>query len=331
MNDSAISSIGASERRAASGAPLVYVVVLNYNGPELTLNCVDSVLKIDYPNFRVIVVDNASADDSLARFREAFTDPRIEILANPKNEGYAGGNNRGMERALMEGADYIFVLNNDTTVEPGCLGPLVDAMQGDNSLGACGCPIFNIGPRGEPNFGEQMSLFSARTKTWRDAAGSNGCERLDYICGAAVLLRSAALRVVGMFDANLFLFYEDADLGFRIRRAGFRIRVIDSPGVDHLLAQTTGRWRPRTMFCAVRNGVWFVRRYGNWRHRAVFSLINLFWLFPTQFARCLLKGRWALVRSLLSGYWAGYARRVPAPENDGLRAAAQRLDILNRT
>jgi hypothetical protein len=79
-------------------SPAVAIIVLNYNGARLTLNCVDSALRITYPNFRVMVVDNASTDDSLIRFKEAFTDPRVELLVNDKNQGYAGGDDWGLRR-----------------------------------------------------------------------------------------------------------------------------------------------------------------------------------------------------------------------------------------
>jgi len=85
-------------RDQGRGTPHVFVIVLNYNGAQMTLNCVDSVLRIDYPNFRVMMVDNASADDSVIRFKEAITDPHVELLVNDKNQGYAGGNNRGWQR-----------------------------------------------------------------------------------------------------------------------------------------------------------------------------------------------------------------------------------------
>jgi hypothetical protein len=94
-------------------------VILNYNGAQLTLNCVDSVLKVEYPNFKVVVVDNASTDGSVAQFRAALTDPRIELLVNEKNEGYAGGNNRGIEKALEAGADYVFLSDPWVYQAPG--------------------------------------------------------------------------------------------------------------------------------------------------------------------------------------------------------------------
>jgi len=289
--------------------PSVYIVVLNYNGRQITIDCVNSVLKIDYPNFNVIVVDNASTDDSVAQFREAFTDPRIELLVNDRNEGYAGGNNRGIERALSQGAEYVFILNNDTIAEPDCLGPLVEAMQQDPKLGACGCPISNIGPEGLPNFGQEISLYTGGTRAWHDPDGTDPCRKVDYICGAAILLRASTIRKTGPFDPAFFLLFEDADLCFRIREAGFGIRMAASSGVRHLESRTRSRFPALVKFYGIRNRAWFIRRHGRWYHRGAFALLQFLWLLPRQLVGCAVRARWDLIGPVLRGYRDGLAHR----------------------
>lgn len=295
---------------AGEEAPLVRIIVLNYNGAQLTLDCVDSALKIDYPNFRVIVVDNASTDDSVVRFREAFTGPRVDLLVNDKNEGYAGGNNRGIERALSQGADYIFVLNNDTIADPGCLAPLVQAMETDPRIGLCAGPIF-AGLQGmAPARGEYMSLFTARSRTGEENP-ANGPVDVHYVSGAALLLRSEALRRIGTFNESYFLLYEDNDICFRARKGGFRVCYVPSSGLTHLGHASLVK-RPSSLFYfhLVRNRAWFVRRYGRLPHRLAFVLYSFCYFYPRLLLGRLYHGDISSARAIASGIWDGHVRSV---------------------
>ena len=286
--------------------PTVCIVILNYNGAQITLNCVDSVLKIDYPNFRVMVVDNASTDDSVTRFKEAFTDPRIELLINSENEGYAGGNNRGIERALAAGADYVVILNNDTIVNPGCLTPLVEAMERDAVLGIAGCPVCNSGsPRAW--VGEmRLNLFTGAPADLSGGVGTSGPREVDYVWGAAMLVRGSAIKRVGMFDDRFFLFFEDTDLCFRMREAGYKVSFVPGPGVWHLHGQTIRHFGSVDTFCCNRNEAWFVRRHGSTKHRMVFNLYCLGYLYPRRIVARLVRGEFNLLVPLLRGIWQGH-------------------------
>ncbi len=312
MTASSSSPIADSPQGSGARAPLVYVVILNYNGPDLTLSCADSVLKIHYPNFRVVVVDNASTDDSLARFREAFTDPRIEVLANGKNEGYAGGNDRGIELALARGAEYVFILNNDTIADPGCLAPLVDAMEADPHLGICGCQITDIGRESSPNLGHRISLYTGAVAGWHHAAPPAAPAAVDFVCGAAIMIRGRVARQLGGFDSKFFLFSEDADICFRARRAGHRACFIPGPGVRHWMGKTTGApWaRPLVGFFSLRNRAWLVRRHGRLRHRFVFGLFAFVYFYPKILLGRIVKGQFRLLRPLLTAVWHGHADSV---------------------
>jgi hypothetical protein len=272
----------------------------------MTLNCVDSVLKIDYPNFRVIVVDNASTDDSVIRFKEAFTDPRVELLVNDKNEGYAGGNNRGIEKALSAGADYLFILNNDTIVNPGCLTPLVEAMERDAILGIAGCPLLRSGPRPSINRGMRFNLFTGVDAELRDGAQTSEPHEVDFIMGAAMLVRVGAIKRTGMFDERFYLFDEDTDFCFRARQAGYKISFVPSAGVQHLAGQTTVHFRPVGLFCSTRNRAWFVRRHGSMKHRIVFNLYSFGYWYPRRILGRVLRGEFNLLAAVLRGIWQGH-------------------------
>jgi GT2 family glycosyltransferase len=310
------STIATAQDDTGAKVPLVWIVILNYNGAQITLNCVDSVLKIDYPNFRVIVVDNASTDDSVVRFKEALTDPRVELLVNHKNEGYAGGNNPGIERALTAGADYIFILNNDTIVEPGCLTALVEVMERDPSVGIAGCPLLGVGTRPSAVYGWRANLHIGDCVQWFDAPQKPRFGEVDCILGAAMLIRAETFRRIGLFDSRFFLFFEDWEFCFRARRAGYRVTIVPSTRIQHLAGQTTRRLRPMAIFYSTRNRVWLVRRYGSFVHQVVFTLYAFLYFHPRGILGRLIRRQFNLVAPILRGIWEGhFAYPGPYPHN----------------
>lgn len=299
--------------------PLVVVVVLNYNGAQLTTDCVNSVLKSDYSNYRVIVVDNASADGSAERLKTELTDSRVELFLNDKNEGYAGGNNRGIEKALEEGAEYVFVLNNDTIADPGCLRSLVAAMEGDPLIGIAGCQIVDVGYEFAPNRGHRISLFSGQTLPPQWSGSATGPTDVGFVCGAAMVLRALAVRKVGAFDSDFFLYFEDADICLRARKAGYRTCFIPGPGVQHFMSSTTNDRCVRTLvtYCRTRNQVWLVRRHGRLGHRIVFAIVTFVYQLPRMLLAIILRGQFDLLRPVLKGVLEGYMRFPAPPEQCG--------------
>lgn len=286
--------------------PLVYIIILNYNGAHLTLDCLRSVSRVDYPNLRILIVDNASTDGSATQLRTALRDPRAELLVNSHNQGYAGGNNRGIEKALSAGADYVCVLNNDTIVEPGFLRPLVRAMEHDASLGIVSCPHIDVRFPDSPLYCWRVNLFWGAATRVSGGAAEWDLGPLDFIPGAAFLMRADTLQRIGMFDERFFLDWEDVDLCFRIRRAGYRLRIIGAPGIQHLAGQTTNHVRSFVTFYTMRNRAWVVRRHGEARHQIVFYLYNFCYLYPRTILGRLRRGQFEFLGPTLRGIWHGH-------------------------
>jgi GT2 family glycosyltransferase len=288
--------------------PLVYVVILNFNRADLTVNCLQSVLKVRYPNFKVAIVDNGSADDSVLRLKAVTADPRVELLLNDRNEGYAGGNNRGIEKALSDGAAYVFVLNNDTLVEPGCLDSLVTALEADPRIAVAGCEIEDARVKSAPNRGQRISLFTGDASHWGHDDRITSPVDVDFICGAAIILRAKALREIGGFDSRLFSYYEDADFCFRARKAGYRACFVPGPGVRHLTSATASVVRNRAMvcLCLCRNRIWFIRRHGNLLHRVVSTLLSFCYRYPKALLAHIARGEFNLLAVTLKAIWAAY-------------------------
>ena len=120
--------------------PLVAIILLNWNSYQDTLACLDSLAKIDYPNYRLVVIDNGSEDESVAKIQAAY--PDLPLAVTGENLGFVGGNNLGMQIAKNMGADYMLLLNNDTEVDPQFLGLMVTAAEKDEQVGVVGPTIY---------------------------------------------------------------------------------------------------------------------------------------------------------------------------------------------
>ena len=211
-------------------SPRVAVIILNYNGWRDTVECLRSLGELDYPNYRIIAVDNGSADDSVARIREHF--PEIPLIETGKNLGEPSGNNVGIRQALKEGAEYVWVLNNDTVVDPDALGAMVRAAEADPAVGAVGAVMYYMSePEQVQTWGGSRVLMWWGTARYHKGPVPEGS--LHYITGGCILLRREALRQVGLLDERFFLYWVDADLGFRLRDAGWRLAVAEDSRIWH--------------------------------------------------------------------------------------------------
>jgi GT2 family glycosyltransferase len=244
-------------------SPLVHVVILNWNGWRDTVECVASVKQTNYPNFQIVVVDNASSDDSEDKIRAAH--PDITMLQSGVNRGYAGGNNVGIRHALDSGAPFVWILNNDTTVAPNTLAELVRATS-DPGVGIVGSKIYYMG--------EPTRLWFAGGKIdWRRGIAYNvGADQDDrgqfddateaeMASGSSMLISRRTFERAGLFDERLFLYFEEADLCCRACKAGLRITFAPASRVWHNVSHTTGIRSPLWLYYFTRNNIQFVRRY----------------------------------------------------------------------
>ncbi len=178
---------------------------------------------------RVVVVDNASTDDSAERIRAAL--PDVPLIVAPSNEGYASGANLGLRWALEQGLEYLLLLNNDTVVDPCCVEQLVDALQEDSALGMAGPMVFHAD---EP---DRIWYLADRRRSLWPVPQSLGREQIDrgqfparvladYVSGCAMMIRRSTLERVGLLEERLFMHYEDADFCWRVRRASLNICAV---------------------------------------------------------------------------------------------------------
>lgn len=283
--------------------PLVYVIVINWNGREHLDACFSSLLASTCENVVYLLVDNASTDGSAGHVREHFGgDPRVEILSLSSNLGWSGGNNAGIRQALKAGADYIFLLNNDTATDGGALSAMVAAMEVDSNLGAL-APRMVLFDQPEllNSVGLSLSVIGAawdRGIGRLDSARWHEHEPVIGVCGGALFLRASTLEKAGLLPEDFEIYLDDLDLCLRIWAAGFCIRTCPEAVIRHKFSATMGQGaRARHKY------------YLNTRNRFRIVLRHFpMALLARAFPRLLLGELRAMGRAVLSGdLW-----RVPA-------------------
>lgn len=269
----------------------VTVVVLNWNRWPDTLACLASLRLQDYPNFHVLVVDNDSSDDSVLQIKAAM--PEIELLQSGANLGFGGGCNMGIRHALAEGADYVWLINSDSTADAHALSTLVAFAEQNEALGSVGSVLYEVD---KPN---QIQLWGGgRVQLWcGQSRHQTEPGPLDFISGASVLLRRAALEAVGMFDQTaFFMYWEDTDLGFRLRRAGWQLAVAEDSRVWHKQSASLGKGSPLLDEYFTRSGVRFLRRY------APVSSISISIMLGIMLTKRMLMGELHRVQAVVKGF-----------------------------
>jgi GT2 family glycosyltransferase len=244
----------------------VFIIILNWNGKEDTLECLDSVQSVDYPNYDTVVVDNGSSDESVKSIRKEFLE--VKVIETGKNLGFAGGNNVGIRYALGNGADYILILNNDTIVDPQLLKAFIKvALQIHR-------PVI-LSPK--------IYYFSNRKKIWY-AGGQQikqtaifkhigiGCNEnekqyqklmeTDYASGCAFFADATVFRKVGLFDETFFLTYEETDFCYRAKNENIRSYVVPEAKVWHKISVSFGGEKsPMFKYFLTRNRLLWAERH----------------------------------------------------------------------
>lgn len=245
--------------------PLVAVILVAYGGRDDTLSCLSSLYKSDYANLKFILVDNASPDDTSQRVAIEF--PDVEIIKSEKNLGFAGGNNLGIDFAIQIGAGYIFLLNNDTEIASDAVRLLVKSAMQIEKLGAIGPLIYYHEKKdliwsagGRIDF--RWSNSYHRGIRSKDEKQFDSLEEVDYLTGCALMFPAEIVTEIGKLDESYWMYYEDADLCQRLKKAGFSIMFEPSAKVWHKISSSTGgNLSKRKMWYKFRSGIMFFRRY----------------------------------------------------------------------
>ena len=297
--------------------PHVAIVILNWNREADTLECLESLARISYPSFSVIVVDNGSTDgspDAIERWgRENLP---LTLIRNAENRGFVRGSNQGMRHALSKDADYVFLLNNDTVVEPGVLSLLVATAERSGDTGMAGPKIYK--------YGEERVLDSAGTRTipWlaqgfllghgeEDRGQFDSSAEMPYITGTALLVKRAVLEQAGLMDEDYFCYFDDFDWGMKVREAGYRLLMEPKAVVHHKGSRTAGFNSPFYMHHMMRSRILFARKHVP---LPLFLFAFLPYLFLYRYLRpaaiLVIRRRWVHLGALHQGIWEGFATPI---------------------
>lgn len=228
---------------ASAVAQKTCVIIPNWNGADLIRECLEA-LRAQTLAHTVIVVDNGSSDGSNEVVRREF--PEVQLLEFPDNAGFAGGVNRGIAPALVQGAEYVVLLNNDAVADKRWLEELVSAAEANPKAGIVAAKIVTQDGKKLDSTGDFYSIWGfpfPRGRGEADEGQYDGAAMRDIFAasGGASLYRAAMLREVGLFDERFFAYYEDVDLSFRARLAGWTIRYAPEASVRHYIGGTSSR------------------------------------------------------------------------------------------
>lgn len=251
-----------------------YIIVLNWNGWEDTITCLQSLEFVEGAPFHLVLVDNASSNESVPKLEAFLATSELKshttFLKNDQNLGFSGGMNTGMDYAMKKGARWILLLNNDTTVDPQFLRTMRQAAESNGRIGMLNPKIYLSDPPDK--------LWSVGGKVnWMLTKGTHiGYGELDhgqydkpdiqdtgYTTGGCLLIRREVIEEVGMLPLAYFVYYEDVEWSLRTQRAGWRTVVVPAARIWHKGAASAREFSEAYIRYHVRNGLLLARRMGN--------------------------------------------------------------------
>lgn len=318
------------EKNFQKAYPKVSIIILNWNGWKDTIECLESLHQITYPNYDIIIVDNGSKDDSVQKIRrniqskieaeleefryepgkevkiikhteekEASSCPssaRFVLIKNRINQGYAEGNNIGMRYALkILNPDYILSLNNDTVMSPNFLAELIEYMESNNKIGGIQPKIYEYNSKVIQGVGRKLNLFLV----YSPAIGTGEIDQGQYdtprivkcLNGPCMLFRKRVLEEVGVFDPIFFANVEDVDICLRISQRGHRLVYLPTSVIWHKGGKSKGGiGSPIAIYLNARNWPILVRKQVNKFKYHLFLLHFIFIWTPLLFVQYILKG-----------------------------------------
>lgn len=249
--------------------PKIFVIVLNFNGKSTLNDCLSSVFKSDYPNFEIVVVDNNSKDGSLEKAKLNFS--RSHFIKNSDNIGFSKGNNVGIRYALEKFADYVFLLNNDATIEKNTLS-LLEATARRHPAAGIVSPIILTGDKKHIWFAGGKILWDKMRAIHLTENTSKLPYSSEYLSGCAMLIKKAVFKKIGLFDERFFLYYEDADLSVRAKKAGFNLLIDPSSHIQHFEQSSANSSKN---YWLVLSGLLFFKTHATWQLKIWFFIYVL--------------------------------------------------------
>jgi GT2 family glycosyltransferase len=289
------------------------IVIINWNSFDLTSDTLASLSSTSYKNYDIIVVDNFSTDNSAAQLEKDF--PSIILLRSDENKGFTGGNNLGFDYAINEGYEYVMMLNNDVAVESDFLEPLVVKLDMDEKIGGVQPLIYfyhdreliwNAGSRYNAIFGIPYILGYYRKD--KGQLQRKKQKSIDWITGCAFMIRTEVLKKVGVLKQDFFIYYEDVDLSFRIKEAGYALAyeassvVYHKTGMSHKSKEKLkeGYLNPKVHYLNARNRLIVLKEYTQKIAIPTVILYQIIYFFGISFY-FIFRRRWQKLKAWNNG------------------------------
>ena len=292
-----------AERERLADSPLISIITINYNQAETTRQFLDSCAQLNYPNYEVIVVDNAS-EPALSASVDLTQYPAVRLIRSTENLGFAGGNNLGMTAAVGE---LFFIVNNDTELNPTLLTELLRPFYQNEQIGVT-CP--KIRYYDNPTIVQYagyspMNMFTGTAVPIGykqiDNETFNTAGTTHFAHGCAMLIRRTVVEKVGRFAERFFLYYEELDWSQRIKDGGYLIHYQPTATILHKESVSVGLFNPLKTYYLTRNRILYMRRHADRFHRLVFFAFFAVCVAPRHLAGYLLTGRFAHARAFANG------------------------------
>ena len=255
--------------------PKVSIVILNWNQKDLTMACLASLKKINYPNYKIIIVDNASEDNSVSAIKKIF--PEITIIKNKKNLGVAGGRNVGIRYIQQKGSDYLLLLDNDTIVDRDFLSEMIKVGENNKGSGILTGKIYFYDQQNKIwCAGGSLNLYKGNFALIGydevDRGQYNNIKEVDHAPGCCLLIKNKVIEEIGLLDENFIQYFgEDTDWCLRAKKKGYKIIYVPKSKIWHRVIKKTSV-SERYWYLKGRNIMLFMRKHAQLRHWILFSL-----------------------------------------------------------
>ena len=296
------------------------IVIINWNSYQVTKHTLQSLANTVYQKYDIILVDNYSTDNSGEKLKAEFSN--VVFIQSKENKGFAGGNNLGLKYVLENGYEYVLMLNSDVEVEPTFLEPLIDKLESSNSIGAVQPLIYfyhdhelvwNAGSK----YNKLLGIASTPQYNKRDVGQTlrNTQNNIDWISGCAFMVKTEVLKMAGLFQSDYFMYYEDVDLSFRIKQAGYTLAYEPSSVIYHIAGHSQksetktseGYVSPNVHYYNSRNRIWFLKKHTQVIYLPTVIIYQVFYALAVSLY-FIIRGRWGKLNAWNKGILHGVTK-----------------------
>jgi GT2 family glycosyltransferase len=310
--------INSAPSNGSSMSARVSIVIVNWNGCDVTRECLSSLSEINYPSCEIVLVDNGSMDGSADKLAAEF--PNITVIRNKENLGFTGGNNVGIRCALERKVDYVLLLNNDTVVAPNFLSELIRVAESDERIGILNPKIYYFDPPTKVWYagGSYSPWCGIGTHTGdgkSDHPHYNKEKEVTFITGCAFLIKVGVIRQIGLLDERFFYTAEDTDWSIRALKAGFKAIYVPSSMIWHKQSYDVKRNAGKSFrdFYNIRNTILLAGKHARPYHWPTL-LISLGVMLAYRTMGYSLRGEFERIQALYRGFWDGFRLLVSSIE-----------------